>query len=231
MDVILNPTLDGWRSSYARPVDRWLVGVDLGQSTDPTAITVMNHRVVPLDGWELNEKARIRRQKRAVHFDVRHLERLKLGMSYPQQIQHVANLLVRPPLSLLNPQLVIDETGVGRPVGDMFDAAGLYPARITITAGLEATQHGAKTWHVPKGLLISNLEAHAHSGELRIAAVANDAAALKDELKDFKRKISEAGRTTYAARVGAHDDLVLSVAITLWLATQGPTTSIQELRV
>ncbi|MBR0903446.1 hypothetical protein [Bradyrhizobium liaoningense] len=84
---------------------------------------------------------------------------------------------------------------------------------------------------MPKGLLISNLEAHSHSGELRIAAAANDAAAMKEELKDFKRKISEAGRTTYAARVGAHDDLVLSVAITLWMATQGPETSVSELRI
>jgi hypothetical protein len=51
-------------------------------------------------------------------------------------------------------------------------------------------------------------------------------AALKEELKDFKRQISEAGRTTYAARVGAHDDLVLSLAIVLWMATQGPTFSV-----
>jgi hypothetical protein len=229
MDVIT--TLDGWRSVYARPVDRWFVGVDLGQSTDPTAISVMNHRVLPLDGWDLNEKTQTRRQKRTTHFDVRHLERLPLGMSYPQQIQRVVALLARSPLNVLKPKLVIDETGVGRPVGDMFDAAGLWPSRITITAGLEATQHGANTWHVPKGLLISNLEAHSHSGELRIAAAANDAAALKEELKDFKRKISEAGRTTYAARVGAHDDLVLSVAITLWMATQGPTVIRSELRL
>ncbi|OSJ34221.1 hypothetical protein BSZ19_12825 [Bradyrhizobium japonicum] len=229
MDVIT--AADGWRSVYARPVDRWFVGVDLGQSTDPTAISVMNHRVLPLDGWDVIEKTRTRRQKRMTHFDVRHLERLPLGMSYPQQIQRVVNLLGRAPLNALRPKLVIDETGVGRPVGDMFDAAGLWPSRITITAGLEATQHGANTWHVPKGLLISNLEAHSHSGELRIAAGANDATALKEELKDFKRKISEAGRTTYAARVGAHDDLVLSVAITLWMATQGPTFSREELRL
>lgn len=90
---------------------------------------------------------------------MRHLERLPLGMSYPQQIQRVVSLLARPPLNALKPKLVIDEAGVGRPVGDMFDAAGLHPNRITITAGLEATQHG-KTWHVPKGLLISKLEAH-----------------------------------------------------------------------
>ncbi|MFK4507012.1 hypothetical protein LPJ38_27110 [Bradyrhizobium daqingense] len=191
----------------------------------------MNHRVTPMEGWEIIEKTRTRRQKRTTRFDVRHLERLPLGMSYPQQIQRVTDLLARPPLDGLKPKLVIDENGVGRPVGDMFDAAGLYPNRITITAGLEATQHGAKTWHVPKGLLISNLEAHSHSGELRIAAAANDAAALKEELKDFKRKISEAGRTTYAARVGAHDNLVLSVAITLWMATQAHEILRSELRV
>lgn len=219
-----------WPQFAVQAVDRWYVGVDLGQSTDPTAISVMNHRVVPLDEWTMNEKAETWKQRKTEHFDVRHLERLPLGMSYPDQIQRVADLLARPPLNMLKPKLVIDETGVGRPVGDMFDAAGLRPSRVTITAGLEATCHGPSL-HVPKALLISNLEARSHSGELRIAAAANDAGALKEEMKDFKRKISEAGQTTYAARVGAHDDLVLSVAITLWMATQGPTSSRQELRI
>lgn len=220
-----------WPRHPARAVDRWFVGVDLGQSTDPTAINVMNHRVTPLDDWIMDMKAERWKQRKIEHFDVRHLERLPLGMSYPKQIQRVADLLARAPLDKLKPKLVIDETGVGRPVGDMFDVAGLRPSRVTITAGLEATQHGAKTWHVPKGLLISNVEARLHAGELRFAVEAPDAAALKDELKDFKRKISEAGRTTYAARVGAHDDLVLSVAIALWMATQGPTSSREELRI
>ena len=75
---------------------------------------------------------------------------------------------------------MIDETGVGRPVGDMFDAADLQPKRITITAGLESTNH-VNSLYVPKALLISNLEARSHSGELRIAAAANDASALKEE--------------------------------------------------
>lgn len=227
MDVITK--VADWRRVEARPIDRWYAGVDLGQSTDPTAICILNHRVTPLETWTRNEKTKTTKQDRMTHFDVRHLERLPLGVSYPKQIQRVVDVLARPPLNVLKPRLVIDETGVGRPVGDMFDAAGLWPSRITITAGLEATQHGANTWHVPKGLLISNLEAHSHSGELRIAAAANDAHALKEELKDFKRKISDAGRTTYAARVGAHDDLVLSVAITLWMATQGPSFSREPL--
>ena len=102
----------------------------------------------------MNEKAQTWKQQKTEHFDVRHLERLPLGMPYPQRIQRVSDLLARPPLNLLKPKLVIDETGVGRPVGDMFDAAGLYPHRITSHGGLEATNYG-KSLHVPKALLIS----------------------------------------------------------------------------
>jgi hypothetical protein len=48
----------------------------------------------------------------------------------------------------------------------------------------------------------------------------------------WARKISDAGRASYAARVGAHDDLVLTVAIALWMATQGPQMAIiEELRI
>jgi hypothetical protein len=143
MDVIT--MVNDWRRLQARPVDRWYVGADLGQTTDPTAICVLNHRVVPLDEWTRNYETKTLRQERATYFDVKHLERLPLGTSYPQQVQRVANILVRPPLDVLKPKLVIDETGVGRPVGDMFDAAGLHPHRITITAGLEATRHGGNS--------------------------------------------------------------------------------------
>lgn len=57
-----------------------------------------------------------------------------------------------------------------------------------------------------EALLILDLEARSHSGELRIAPAAND------------------------ARIGAHDDLVLSVAITLSIAARGPWTMIEQLR-
>jgi len=52
-----------------------------------------------------------------------------------------------------------------------------------------------------------------------VAELRNDAGALQDELKDFRRHVSAAGRNTWSARTGAHDDLVLSVAIALWFAT------------
>jgi hypothetical protein len=202
------------------------MGVDLGQSTDPTAIAVLHHRVIPLDSWKPNDKAQTWKQDRTEHFDVKHLQRLPLGMSYPEQVQRVAMLLQRPPLDA-DCKLVIDETGVGRAVGDIFDAAGLRPNRVTITAGQEATQR----WHVAKGISISGIDARLHTGELRIAAALSDASALQDELKDFQRKVSEAGRATYNARVGAHDDLILAVAIALWFATNMPTWSVEELLI
>jgi hypothetical protein len=219
-----------WPQHAVRAVDKWILGVDLGQSTDPTALCALNHRIVPVDDWTQDDKAQCWRQAKTEHFDVRHLQRLPLGMPYPEQVQHVANVLSRPPL--VGARLVIDETGVGRAVADIFDQAGLKPDRVTITAGLEITQHGAHSWHVSKTQLISALDARLHTGELRIAAELNEAGALQEELLDFRRKVSEAGRSTWSARVGAHDDLVLSVAIALWRALHGPGVFVsQELRI
>jgi hypothetical protein len=227
MNAALNRA--SWPQYPARAVDRWFLAADLGQSIDPTAVCALNHRVAPLDKWIPDERRRQWKQEFTQHFDVRHLQRLPLGMSYPEQVHHVAALKSRQPLD--NGELVIDETGVGRAVGDLFDAAGLSPGRVTITAGLASTQHGARTWHVPKGVLVSNLEAKLHTGELRIAAGLAEANALQDELKDFKRKVSEAGRVTFNARNGAHDDLVLAVAIGAWFATNGPVISQQRLGI
>jgi hypothetical protein len=220
----------GWREIAARPIDRWILAADLGQSVDPTALCALNHRVVPEKKWTLDEKKKLWRQDRTEHFDVRYLQRLPLGLSYPAQVQQVATLLSRPPLNA-GAALVIDETGVGRAVGDIFEAAGLAPNRVTITAGNESTQHGARTWHVPKGILISGVDARLHTGELRIAAALGEAAALQEELKDFQRKVSEAGRATYNARNGAHDDLVLACAIAVWFATNAGTYSQEPLDI
>ena len=54
----------------------------------------------------------------------------------------------------------------------------------------------------------------------RFAAELTEAPAIAEELKDFKRHLGAAGRATYQARIGKHDDLVLAVAIALWWATE-----------
>jgi hypothetical protein len=193
---------------------RHVLAADLGQSSDPTAIAVIEH-CHAFREWE-----RGGRDQFEDTFDVRHLARLPLGLSYPAVVQEVAMLLARPPL-VGNCELVVDETGVGRAVADIFDTSGMNPTRVTITAGIEQS-HVNGGWHVSKQMLISTLDARLHTGELRFAKELLEAGTMQEELKDFRRKVSVAGRYTFEARVGKHDDLVLAVAIALWSCTGRP---------
>jgi hypothetical protein len=206
---------------------RWVVGCDLGQSTDPTAIAVLVHHKGVLDhGSAFERHSGMSRQTKAECIDVRHLERLPLGTSYPAVVEHVRQLLARPPLcgydEIKPAQLVTDSTGVGRAVSDIFTERGLPHIDVSITAGSETTCVGKDRWHVAKSVLISCVDARLHTGELRFAAALTEASALRDELLDFRRHLGVAGRATYAARTGRHDDLVLSVAIATWWATLPP---------
>lgn len=86
---------------------------------------------------------------------------------------------------------------------------------ITITGGREilTTDVG---WPVPKGELVSLLQAKLHAGDLKVAKALPDAAELLRELQDFRVRFTEAGNATFNAREGAHDDLVLAVALAVF---------------
>lgn len=191
-----------------------VMGVDLGQSMDPTALSVLEH------SHSFREWERGGRDQHEDVFAVRHLARLPLGLSYPAVVQEVAMLLARPPL-VGNCELIIDATGVGRPVADLFDVAGLNPVRVTITAG-DAQTWIDGGWHVSKTTLISTLDARLHTGELVFAKELTEAGTMQEELRDFRRHVTASGRYQYEARSTKHDDLVLSVAIALWSCTGRP---------
>jgi hypothetical protein len=195
----------------------FVVGVDLGQATDPSAIAVIEHVRGVLDSgskFERHTGLSGRKQKPVEYFDVRHLERLPLGLSYPNVVRCVRELMERDPLERAT--LVLDETGVGRAVADLFVTEGLDPKRVTITAGLETTHPGRDRWHVGKGTLVSNLDALLHRGVLRFASTLHEADTMRTELLDFRRQLSAVGRASYNARAGKHDDLVLAVCIACW---------------
>src|SRR5262245_51530740 len=151
----------------------YVVGVDLGQSSDPTAVCVLEWQKGVLDGnsdWERHTCTGRLPQKPAQRLAVVHLERLPLGLAYPEVVQFIKDLLARLPLDAPTTTLVIDETGVGRAVGDIFAQTGMRPERVTITAGSEETAAaGFNRWSVAKQILISRLDAALHTGDLRIA--------------------------------------------------------------
>jgi len=81
------------------------------------------------------------------HTAIAVLERLPLGMDYPSMVQRVRTLVQRPELAQSPATLVVDATGVGRPVVDLLRRASL-PCRVipvTITVGdketCESIQH------------------------------------------------------------------------------------------
>ena len=117
-------------------------------------------------------------------------------------------------------ELVIDFTGVGRPVFDMFRFSGITPTGVLITSGTAET--GAGLIHgVPKLDLVSRLQALLHEGRLKIHKDLAEADTLVRELQDFRCEFTAAGHLTFNARSGKHDDLVLALAIAVWRAADG----------
>ena len=145
-------------------------------------------------------------------FQVGHLERLPLGTPYPAIVAHVGRLLTK---LAGHPELVIDFTGVGRPVFDMFVYSGIYPTGVVITGGMTETRDG-RTCSVPKLNLVSRLQALLHEARLKIQRELDEAETLVRELQDFRVEYTAAGHLTFNARSGKHDDLVLTLAIAVW---------------
>jgi hypothetical protein len=150
-------------------------------------------------------------------FQVGHLERVPLGTPYPGIVAHVGRLLTK---LAGHPELVIDFTGVGRPVFDMFVYSGISPTGILITGGTAETCDGP-TCSVPKLTLVSRLQALLHEGRLKILRELAEAETLVRELQDFRIEFTAAGHLTFNARSGKHDDLVLALAIAVWRAHGG----------
>jgi hypothetical protein len=128
----------------------------------------------------------------------------------------VARLLHRLPART---ELVIEFTGVGRPVADMSTAARLAPTLVLTAAGTAETYDGGFLG-VSKLALISRVQALLHEGRLKIHKDLTEAPALVRELRNFPCEYI-AGSITFNAGSGRHDDLVLSLAIAVCCAFRG----------
>jgi len=163
-----------------------IIGVDLGQASDPTAIAISEDRRF-----------------------IRHLERIPLNTPYPKVIGRIRELHD----ALPGCGLVVDGTGVGRAVVDAMEESGLAPIVVTITSGKKARREGLRVW-MPKPALIGPLVSGLESGTVRIAGALPDAPALLRELKAFTKILGERGHVGLEGR-GEHDDLVIAVALSI----------------
>ena len=184
----------------------FFVGLDLGQTTDPSAVAVLERRGGAMPTYSL-----------------RHLQRFPLGTPYTTVATAVVKLTQTPPLRG-RCALEVDQTGVGRPVVELLRQLPAVPflVPITITGGFRGTR-ASDSWHVPKRDLVGGLQAAVQARRLLIAGGLCDADTLMTEMANFRVAITPTAQETFgAARAGQHDDLVLAVALAVFTADRFP---------
>lgn len=196
-----------------RKLEALIIGVDLGQSHDYTAISTLEKYQ---DYFEWPYEAE-RDGKPVYH--CRFLERPALGTPYPAVVRRTAEVYQ----NLIKhfekkPVLVIDSTGVGNPIFDMFKEIDLNPVGISIHGGNKVSRGDGRHYNVPKRDIIGFLQSINQSDHLMVSP----SLALRDvfihELLNMRVKVNiNTGHDSYEAwREGDHDDLVLSVGCGAW---------------
>ncbi|GAB3792370.1 hypothetical protein [Dyella agri] len=211
------------------------VGVDLGQSQDPTSIAVIEKiaPTIPANTYPPHVEAlrfalRGIRPKYRLHL----LQQAPLGESYPLQAQRLKRILARAQIAAHDPLVWVDYTGVGRAVFDIFKqerVPNLRPVTITFNGQEGPNGHGGHS--VPKINLVSRLHALMQTGCLHMPDTLPLAKTLRRELQDFRVGYTAVGNATFGAREGAHDDLILAVALAVYGLDSGREIIVEPLRV
>lgn len=192
---------------------KYFIGLGLGLALDYSALAII--------------------EKQESRFECRHLKRWQLRTSYPQIVLDVESLVRK--LNALQPGgekpvLVIDSTGVGSPVVELFKPISAVIKAIQIVAGANPSTEDEIT-KVPKRDLVSTVQVCLQNRTLKIAENLRETAMLRQELENFTTKITtDPAADAYTAwREGQNDDLVLTIACALWQANQ-PVYEVEEQR-
>jgi hypothetical protein len=197
-----------------------LLCLDLGQAQDYSAVAGLLRE--PTIDPSVSEKE-FRR------YTVTGLKRWELGTPYPQVVADVCRISEHE--EARGQPLVIDATGVGRAVVDMFRQARreqklhCHIVAVTIT-GVSAAGGGVMKsgpspsgdWIAVKKDLVAVMQTVVQYDRLTIDPRLPLAAVLGKELKAFrvKVKLSTGNETFEAWREREHDDIVLAVALGVW---------------
>lgn len=176
-------------------------GLDLGQVQDYSAVVIAEQQ-----------------ETTPVQYHLRTVHRFPLRTAYTSIVAEVVQALSQPALPGRT-ALLVDATGVGKAVVDIFQSASLpCPLyAVTITGG-EKVSREKDDFHVPKRDLASVIGVLFEQERVKIARGFPLEDIFKEELKNFGRKIDpKTANDSYGAwREGQHDDLVLATALALW---------------
>ena len=200
--------------------NKFYLGVDIGQVNDPTALCIL----------ELSTRIKDKEQLAAWNYgleataislyEMRHLDQW-LGVSYFEQADRIYQLVSRPEIARQT-AVIVDATGVGRPLVDLLRQKripNLVP--VIITGGdAAASVDEAGYYHVSKRDLVSAMIILYESERIQMSAQLPLTPALAAQIHNFKLKIRD-GRETYEAmKSDEHDDLVIALALAAWYASK-----------
>lgn len=224
-----------WDDERTPEVD-FLIGIDAAQGgADFTAIAVLQrtepiagdeatYAVTHLERWRSRETKRIPERVAVMY---RRLEQV----ARDRHFEHYGTVLGADP----DIRIAMDITGIGAFGSDPLRKAGFFPTEILIHGGDAVSHPEPDVYRVPKRDLAGAVAVLLESGRLKVANALPDAATLRAELENFRAKITLTGHDIYEAgsgeewRAGAHDDLVLAVAVAAWLGESKPTPKLDPL--
>jgi hypothetical protein len=212
-----------------RTSEAFIIGVDLGQSYDFTAIVgVERVKITTFDKWRESKTKKVdlnapRSELEPVfntsrEYHVRLIERVRLGTSYAEIIKYLLNLVERPVIKEKKPVIAIDASGVGRAVFDMAREAGLKDVKAITATGGEKITDDDPYFNVPKSELASLVKGLFGRGILKIAKGLKESDALTRELENYMVKRTDAGRAQFEAAPSSHDDLVAALSLACFIA-------------
>jgi hypothetical protein len=179
-----------------------VVGLDLGKREDYAALAVLELREAPQE---------------AATAELTGLHRWHLGTPYPTVVANVLDLLKRRELKC--PLLVVDQSGPGEAVVDLFRDASAPMLGVSIGGGdAPPSRRPDGTWRVTKKDLVSAPLVMLNYKRLTFAKGLPFLEVLLKELANFRVKITKSANETFEAGAGTHDDLVLALALACWAA-------------
>lgn len=184
--------------------DRCILGLDLGQQNDYSVLSIFNIR--------FNEDNR-------PIYELPYLTRFDLKTSYVDIVDGVIEIIDKYSLSS-NYNLVVDYTGVGRPVVDLFRQKHLKPIALSITSGAKTNWVTRSEVNVPKKDIVTYLQLVLQNKRMAIAHDLPLLRALTQEFLSFQLKIRDnmmSVTSSYGGAYGINDDIVMSMGIAVWL--------------
>lgn len=173
--------------SDAEISEQFVLSWDPAKTRDYSAIAVTERvRLVTMDLRQRGFEPPVTERQEQEEIRVRHVQRLKQGTDFVQQVEIVAALFRMLPVRKEPAALCLDAGGLGRPLLDIAKKRGLSPYGILLTGGSAESRPSRYELHVPRKVLLTNTAVLLQNGMLQIADDLPEADGLTQELSSVR---------------------------------------------